>query len=135
MFRKTKLLQLNSLQTIFFKSLDCHKYNNVSSSQFAPTVGQIIFIIVIKYANCKEVSKRFHFQSKIRFSSSIPTQRLSSVTCIFCLSCTRYLERHCRIPLFSVGHATHRIACVTAAVKRGRGRGNFGARERVGLAP
>ena len=86
MFRKTKRLQLNSLQTIFTKSLDYHKYNNVSSSQFAPTVRQIIFIIIIKYAKCKEVSKRFDFQSKIRFLSSIPTQRLNSVTCIFCLS-------------------------------------------------
>lgn len=73
--------------------------------------------------------------NKVRFFSSIPTQRLSSVTCIFCLSCTRYLERHCGIPLFSVDHATHRIACVAAGVKRGRGRGIFGARERVGLAP
>ena len=38
----------------------------------------------------KEVSKRFDFQRKIRFLSSIPTPRVSSVTCVFCLSCTRY---------------------------------------------
>lgn len=38
----------------------------------------------------KEVSKKFDFQRKIRFLSSIPTPRVISVTRVFCLSCTRY---------------------------------------------